>query len=86
METLDDNPAKITATHRARNRAVSATITPDLWISPYAYQSFVMVDAACERWLKRRAALRKHRDERTAVNLPAAHPAGDLCHSLRRKQ
>ena len=85
METLDDNPAKITATHRARNRAELAA-SPDLWISPFAYQSFLMVDAACDRWLKRRAAQRKHRDERTARHLSAAHPAGDVCHSLHRKQ
>jgi hypothetical protein len=47
METLDDNPAKITATHRARNRAELAA-SPDLWISPFAYESFLMVDAACD--------------------------------------
>jgi hypothetical protein len=85
METLDDNPAKITATHRARNRAELAA-SPDLWISPFAYQSFLMVDAACDRWLKRRAALRKHRDERTTTHLPSDHPADSLCHSLPRKQ
>jgi hypothetical protein len=39
METSDDNPAKITATNRARNRAVSATTTPELWISPWAVES-----------------------------------------------
>jgi hypothetical protein len=60
---LDDNPAKITATHRARNRSISAT-SPDLWISPFAYQSFLMVDAACDRWLKQRAELRRQRDDR----------------------
>jgi hypothetical protein len=85
METPDDNPAKITATHRARNRAELAA-SPDLWISPYAYQSFVMVDAACDRWLKHRAALRKHHDERTAGHLPAPHHDGDICHSIPRKQ
>jgi hypothetical protein len=75
---LDDNPAKITATHRARNRSISAT-TPDLWISPFAYQSFLMVDAACDRWLKRRAAQRKRRDERDPAHIPAAR--ADVCHS-----
>jgi type II secretory pathway component PulL len=86
METLDDNPAKITATHRARNRAALAATHPDLWISPFAYQSFAMVDAACDRWLKRRAAMHKQRDERAAADLPAAHPADDVCHSSPRKQ
>jgi hypothetical protein len=60
--------------------------TPHLWLDPYTLESIPLVDAACDRWLKRRAALRKRRDERTAAHLPAAHPAGDVCHSLHRKQ
>jgi hypothetical protein len=81
METLDGNPAKITATHRARNRAALAAITPDLWISPYAYESFLMVDAACTRWLEQRAELRRRASERTSHHLPAADCAGNDCHS-----
>jgi hypothetical protein len=67
MEFNDDNLQRIT--------------TPELWISPYAYESFLMVDAACDRWLKRRAALRRLASERTAHDLPAAPSAGNDCHS-----
>ena len=80
METLDDNPAKITATHRARNRAELAA-SPDLWISPFAYESFLMVDAACTRWLNRRAALRRRAREHTLSHLPPADSGRDDCHS-----
>ena len=83
METLDDNPAKITATHRARNRAELAA-SPDLWISPFAYESFLMVDAACTRWLKRRAALRRRASEHAIHQLHAVHPLSDDCHSDHR--
>jgi hypothetical protein len=83
METLDDNPSKITATHRARNRSVSTTL-PELWISPYAYESFLMVDAACDRWLKRRAALRRRASEHTLHQLPTVPALGDDCHSDHR--
>ena len=76
METLDDNPAKITATHRARNRAELAA-SPDLWISPFAYQSFLMVDAACDHWLQRRAQLRRKRDEHRAIADGSAGISGD---------
>jgi hypothetical protein len=67
MEFNDDNLQRIT--------------TPELWISPYAYESFLMVDAACDRWLKQRAQLRRLASERTAHDLPAAPSAGDDCHS-----
>jgi hypothetical protein len=80
METLDDNPSRITATHRARNRSVSTTL-PELWISPYAYESFLMVDAACDRWLKQRAQLRRRASEHTIHELHAVRPAGDDRHS-----
>jgi hypothetical protein len=67
MEFNDDNLQRIT--------------TPELWISPFAYESFLMVDAACDRWLKRRAALRRLASERTAYDIPAAPSAGNDCHS-----
>jgi hypothetical protein len=67
MEFNDDNLQRIT--------------TPELWISPYAYESFLMVDAACDRWLKQRAQLRRRASELTADHLPAAPAAGDDCHS-----
>jgi hypothetical protein len=67
MEFNDDNLQRIT--------------TPELWISPFAYESFLMVDAACDRWLKQRAQLRRRASERIAHDIPAAPAAGDDCHS-----
>jgi hypothetical protein len=67
MEFTNENPERIT--------------TPELWISPYAYESFLMVDAACDRWLKRRAALRRHAHEHAIHQLPAACPVGNDRHS-----
>jgi hypothetical protein len=80
METLDDNPAKTTATHRARNRTELAA-SPALWISPYAYKSFLMVGDACDRWLKRRAALWRRAREHATRNLPAADSGSPDCHN-----
>ena len=69
------------ATNRARNRAVSATTTPELWISPWTVESYRMVDAACDRWLKRRATLRRRAREHATRHLPAADSAGPDCHN-----
>jgi hypothetical protein len=80
MEFTDDNPSRITATHRARNRTELAA-SPALWISPYTYKSFLMVDAACDRWLKRRAQLRRLASERIAHQLPTVPALGDDRHS-----
>jgi hypothetical protein len=43
-------------------------------INAEAVDDLFMVDAACDRWLKRRAELRRKRDERLADKLPAVHP------------
>jgi hypothetical protein len=55
--------------------------TPHIWLDPFTEESIPMVDAACDRWLKRREELRRKRDERFADNLPTADCAGDDCHS-----
>jgi hypothetical protein len=67
MEFNDDSPERIT--------------TPELWISPYAYESFLMVDAACDRWLKQRAQLRRRASEHAIHELHAVRPLGDDRHS-----
>jgi hypothetical protein len=37
--------------------------TPELWINPYTIESFSLVDAACDRWLRRRDTLRRRAHE-----------------------
>jgi hypothetical protein len=41
---------------------------PHIWLDPFTEESIPLVDAACDRWLKRRAELRRKRDERLADN------------------
>ena len=41
--------------------------TPHLWLDPFTEESIPLVDAACDRWLKRRAELRRKRDEHLAI-------------------
>jgi hypothetical protein len=54
---------------------------PHIWLDPFTEESIPMVDAACDRWLKRRADLRRKRDERLAAQLPSVPSAGNDCHS-----
>ena len=57
---------------------------PHIWLDPFTEESIPLVDAACDRWLKRRAELRRKRDERLADKLPAVPAAGNDCHSDHR--
>jgi hypothetical protein len=45
---------------------------PELHITPWLIQSFELVDKACDRWLRRRAQLRRRKDE-----IRRNHPSND---------